>query len=271
MKAPRPAPAPIRPLPCCRAGVEAVVADTARAFGRHVHDEFGIGLIMRGAQRSASGRGPVEAGAGDLLTVNPGEVHDGLPIDAAGRAWRMLYLAPALVDELAQDIGRAGFEFHDPAFRDIRLARLFPSVFSAMTGEDALGAEQQLLLLLAGLLKRQRQVPRADEAPGIAAARSRIDDEPAAALTLAELAREAGLSRWQLLRGFAAATGLTPHAYLMQRRLHRARALIAAGHDLAHAAADSGFADQSHMTRLFTRSFGFAPGAWAAAISFKTG
>ncbi|TXD83793.1 AraC family transcriptional regulator, partial [Mitsuaria sp. TWR114] len=44
-------------LPCPIPGVDIVRADTARAFSRHIHDEFGIGLIDRGAQKSASGRG----------------------------------------------------------------------------------------------------------------------------------------------------------------------------------------------------------------------
>lgn len=88
-----------------RPGIEAVAADTTLAFGRHTHEQFGVGLMLRGAQKSASGRGVVEAGAGDIVTVNPAEVHDGAPIGDAGRAWRMLYLAPAIVAELAGDIG----------------------------------------------------------------------------------------------------------------------------------------------------------------------
>lgn len=44
-------------LRCRVGGVEAVAADTARSFGRHTHDQYGIGLIARGAQKSASGRG----------------------------------------------------------------------------------------------------------------------------------------------------------------------------------------------------------------------
>jgi quercetin dioxygenase-like cupin family protein len=50
-------------------------------FPRHTHEQFGIGVIRRGASRSRSGRGMVEAGSGDIITVNPGEVHKGAPID----------------------------------------------------------------------------------------------------------------------------------------------------------------------------------------------
>src|SRR6185437_16758044 len=109
-------------------GVEAVEADTAFAFGRHTHEQFGVGLIHRGAQKSASGRGPVEAGPGDLITVNPGEVHDGAPIGDQGRGWRMLYLDPAIIASAIADIseGRIGvaIEFSHPAIRDARLAAL---------------------------------------------------------------------------------------------------------------------------------------------------
>ena len=251
-------------------GVEVVEADTDRAFGRHVHEHFGIGLILRGAQRSASGRGAVEAAAGDLITVNPGEVHDGIPLGGQGRHWRMLYFDPpritAAFEDMAADAGLPACEFAHPVVRDARAAGLFRAVYAAMAGDggadDASRAEEALPLLLQHLLERQRPALRPCLAR-MAHARAMIDDDPSAPLSLAMLAREAGLSRFQFVRGFARHTGLTPHAYLLQRRIHRARGLIAAGTPLAQAAAASGFADQSHMTRLFVRCFGFSPGAYA--------
>ena len=85
----------VQPLSCRPQGIEAMVADTTCTFARHFHEDFGIGLIHRGAQKSMSGRGLIEAGPGDVITVNPGEVHDGAPLNDAGRGWRMLYLPPA--------------------------------------------------------------------------------------------------------------------------------------------------------------------------------
>jgi AraC-like DNA-binding protein len=99
----------------------------------------------------------------------------------------------------------------------------------------------------------------------IAIAKCLIDDDPAAAITLAVLARASGLSRFQVLRGFVRATGLTPHAYLVQRRIDLARRLIARRSTLAEASAAAGFADQSHMTRIFVRKYGITPGAYAEA------
>jgi hypothetical protein len=59
-----------------------------------------------------------------------------------------------------------------------------------------------------------------DRATGcIRRARERSGADPAAPLTLGDLANEAGLSRYQLLRAFARELGLTPHAYILQRRI----------------------------------------------------
>ena len=80
--------------------------------------------------------------------------------------------------------------------------------------------------------------------------------------SLDDLAKAAGLSPFHFLRSFARATGLTPHAFQVQARLHLARRLILAGHPLAAVASEAGFADQSHLTRLFTRSYGTSPGAY---------
>jgi len=256
---------------CGMDGVDAVWADTSHAFGRHTHDQFGIGVILRGAQTSMSGRGIVEAAAGDVITVNPGEAHDGSPLGEGGRAWRMLYFDP---DALAEPIraltggSAAQAELARPAMRDAAAAGRFLSLFRAMTdprgGRSEIEGGEALLLLLARLIERRCERPGAPK--GIDQARARIDDDPAAPLSLGELAAIGGVSQFQLVRGFSKATGLTPHAYLVQRRLQMARRMIAAGTALADAAQATGFADQSHMTRLFVRTYGLSPGRYAAAM-----
>ena len=71
----------------------------------------------------------------------------------------------------------------------------------------------------------------------------------------------------QLLRGFARAVATTPHAYLLQLRVRLARRLLAAGRYPAEAAAEAGFADQSHLTRAFSRQLGVTPARFRAAVA----
>ncbi|WP_104662597.1 AraC family transcriptional regulator [Ensifer adhaerens] len=261
----------IRMLRSAAAGIDAVEAETRQSFARHTHDQFGIGLIYEGAQKSLSGRGMVEAGAGDMITVNPGEVHDGAPIGDAGRSWRMLYFDPQVIATAAEDIsqGRSHCgEFTAPAFHDRAVADQFRALFATITAStaegDAIRHEEQLLLLLASVLATGG--PRPMERPAtVTAAKTMIDDDPTAAITLADLAAETGLSRFQLVRHFAGAVGLTPHAYIVQRRIDLARRLIDGGMPLAEAAFAAGFADQSHMTRVFVGKYGLSPGGYAEA------
>lgn len=79
-------------------------------------------------------------------------------------------------------------------------------------------------------------------------------------LSLADLADVAGLSPTYLIRQFKKTTGLTPHQYLIQRRVERARALLIKGNStIAEVAWAVGFTDQSHLDRHFKRLLGVSP------------
>lgn len=254
-----------RPAP----GVLATSLVSDRALARHSHDVYGIGRILAGGQRSWSLAGDVVAMAGDMIMVNPGEVHDGTPLAGQARRWQMLYLAPELVDAVGEDVlpvtQRA--PLWRPVARDDRLGAHFERLFRRLVSQaDPLARDEAQVTLLAYLLRQQAGVrERRVATPAIARARQRLDDDPASDPGLAALATEAGLSRFQLLRAFARDLGLTPHAYLVQRRLVLARALIDQGRPIAQAAAEAGFADQSHMTRAFTRCLGYTPATYARA------
>src|SRR3546814_14195359 len=77
------------------------------------------------------------------------------------------------------------------------------------------------------------------------------------------MAAQAGFSRFQTLRAFADLTGLTPHAYTVQKRLDLARLWIRRETPLAEAAIEAGFGDQSHMHRAFMARYGYTPGQYA--------
>lgn len=262
----------IRPLPSAALGIEPVFARTTQTFARHFHDQFGIGIVLSGAQRSASGRGLVEAVRGDVITVNPGEVHDGAPIGGQARTWAMLYLDPDRVGEIALDLseGRSTeLELAHPVRTDPAAASLFRKTFrSLMRGQEQEATTETLVLLLNRLAVHGAGSLQGNGTPiGLRRAQQAIDDDPAARHSLASLASVADLGQFHLIRSFAAQTGMTPHAYTMQRRLQLTRRLLRRGVSLAQASAEAGFADQSHMTRLFARSYGMTPGAYARARS----
>lgn len=89
---------------------------------------------------------------------------------------------------------------------------------------------------------------------------------PTADLTMADLAAAADCSRYAAYRAFCSVYGMTPSDYQRQLRLRAARRLLAAGLPLAAVAAETGFADQPHLTRWFRRCYGVTPGAYQAAL-----
>lgn len=93
-----------------------------------------------------------------------------------------------------------------------------------------------------------------------------VEDGLATPLSVPDLAATAHVSEFHFSRLFRAATGLSPHQYVLQRRLARARELLLATDlPVAAVAARCGFADQSHLTRHVRRQFGRTPTALRAA------
>jgi AraC-like DNA-binding protein len=139
---------------------------------------------------------------------------------------------------------------------------------------DRLQKECALLETFGDLIIRHAAAPRPARgalAPSRATAalgrvRDLLEAEYARTVTIGELAREAELSTFHLIRVFRAAFGLPPYKYLEQVRIQQARRLIRHGYPLTHVVHATGFSDQSHLTRYFKRIVGVTPGRYARAV-----
>jgi AraC family transcriptional regulator len=88
----------------------------------------------------------------------------------------------------------------------------------------------------------------------------RIEADLGSGLSLAELAREAHLSRYHFSRAFKHATGVSPHRFVMARRLERAKELLTTSEiPMSEIALEVGFSSQAHLTDCFHRLVGVTP------------
>ena len=240
----------------------------------HSHPTFSIGLIDAGnSVFTGAPQGPVALRPGSLVLVPPARVHACNSDRASTWSYQMLHLdahwlrtigQPALPspDHLAEMPIRI---VHDSCLYDsfCRLNGLLFSKASVHDKETALiefiadcnhATGQQIDLPLNADACRKKLQPVMDA----------LCQEGTPMADLAELAHRAGMSRYQMIRVFRAATGLTPYAWQLNQRINQAREQLQAGANLADVAYRLGFADQSHFQRLFKAHAGVTPGRYRA-------
>lgn len=241
------------------------------AYAPHTHDTYVVGTIVAGCETFLIGGSRYYAGPGDLCLIDPGVVHDGEPAEES-YAYRIAYPSIAYLKDTAEDASCDTPRFADPIVRDPELARDFAEAHRVAESGDRLERDERLLAVFARLLERHgRARPRRDaagkqERGPVARALQYLDAQYADAVDLATLAAVAGVPRTRLLRAMKRATGMTPHAWLMDRRVRAARLMLGRGAAPAEVAASCGFCDQSHLNRVFKARIGVAPGAYRAAL-----
>ncbi len=238
------------------------------SFTRHTHDGYAIGIIEQGAETFFYRGGIHLAPAGSAVIINPGEVHTGHAHDHNGWTYRMLYPEAALVQRAAAEVSAKINlpDFPEPVIFDPQLVSQIRRLHTVLeTSHSVLERESALVVTLAHMISRHAAgfflPPSASEADqAVQRAREYLDAHLAGNISLDELARVANLSSYHLLRVFKNSVGLPPHTYQNQVRVKRARHLLAQGWPIVQVAAETGFVDQSHLSRRFKGIFGITPG-----------
>ncbi len=261
-------------------GLECLTATfRTHVYAPHTHDTYVVGIIEAGCETFRINGTQLYAGPGDVCVVPPEVVHDGAPYGVSGYAYRMTYPSLGLMQDVAEDAteGRSreppifsGILMHDPALA----AEIAQAHRAADAGAPALETDQRLHVAFVKLFARHGRdgavrgrldrEPPAERGP-VARALAFLDAHFAEDIDLARLAGVAGIPRTRLIRAMARETGLTPHAWLTDRRVRAARRMLLDGTPPAEAAVTCGFCDQSHLNRAFKARVGVAPGTFRAA------
>jgi len=251
------------------AGIERLEARlVGQAFAPHRHDTYAVGVTLAGVQAFRYRGEQRTCLPGQYHVLHPDELHDGSAGTADGFAYRIVYIDPALIQAA---LGGRRLPFvADPIVDRRAIADALPPDLWDLDEpiDDVAGVE--IAAAVADLLDRVATCggDRSDPLSlgPLQRARDLLAADPTVRHTMATLERVSGLDRWTLARQFRAAFGTSPSGFRAMRRLDRARRMIRDGSALADVAAGAGFADQSHLTRLFKRAYGITPAAWAAAL-----
>lgn len=247
-----------------------------QTFPRHTHEGFALGVIERGALGFRYRGENVVAAAGAINLANPDEAHTGHAAVESGWTYRMFYFDAALLQKASSQLaGRMqSIPFFKPGvIRDDGLAAFIHAQHLSLEREEATALEREtrFLWMLAQLISRHADSPPAAQAIGrertrIKRVREYIEAHYNENISLERLASVANLSAFHFVRVFRNEVGLPPHTYLTQIRIRKAQAYLAKGWQIAAAAHETGFVDQSHFTRHFKRITGVTPGQYSKIV-----
>lgn len=247
-------------MPGVREVLEARFTD--HAYPPHTHDTWTLFLVDDGVVRYDLGRHRRSAEATTVSLLPPHVVHDGRPGRSTGYRKRAIYLEPAAVGE---DL--IGKTVDQPAIPDAELRDRVSRLNDALGCiDDAFDAETRLAFVIErirtayGAIDDPSPEPPRDLAEAF---RAYLDERPFEPVTITSAGATLGASPTRLTRAFVAAFDITPHAYVVARRLDAARDRILDGESLAAVAAEVGFFDQAHLTRRFKSFLGVTPGRFA--------
>lgn len=248
----------IEPLPVAAPGVVALRSHSDRRYDG-MKDAYLISRFEAGTSEFWTHGRAWQGQPGAVVVQEPGDVHRDLRRDGVV-TYQLIRLPPALVEQVTTRVRlQACLAPGDP--RAAALHRLHDAVAAnadRFTLECAIAEAIDTIADVSVTQERAhaytRPVRRA-----LALIRERLAD----ALTLDELAREAGLDKFHLCRAFRTQVGMPPHAYLTQLRILHAKAMLAAGAKPKDIAPRVGLYDQSQLNRHFRRIVGMTPGQFA--------
>ena len=250
-----------------------------RSFQPHFHDYFVISIIEVGVQSFSYGHKRIVTVPGNIIVINPYELHTGEPVTEEGFYYRSLYPTKSFVSRVTQDITTINGNF--PLFSggiipDRRLFRRFRQLHSlSERGEDALELEEKFCSFLISLIKQHPNnrlvIKDYSHAPqSIQMAIDYLEAHFAEKITLSDLSAVTNVSMYHLARLFKRQVGVPPHRYLECVRIRHAEQALSAGTPLVEAAIACGFSSQTHLTRTFNKVIGTTPGEYKTAKLYKT-
>lgn len=230
---------------------------------RYFHDWYAIPMFFSGsAEMTYRGRWLCSV-PGHVNVLEPGEVHTTnrvtVPVNFA-----VVFVPAPLFEGTAAELGYRGLPHFDPRgeYRDARLEGA-ALAFMELTESGHIDAESSLTNLVGCLLEAIAERPYHPRLPANHRAFEAVLEAACAGGTcpsIGELASLSNVSERQLHRSFRQSHGVSPVELFQLARVSRAMRGISGAATLTELAAECGFADLSHMNRVFQRVVGRSSG-----------
>jgi AraC family transcriptional regulator len=232
-------------------------------FAPHAHEKTNITLLFAGQLEECVGRLTVQARSLSVVVKPAGTVH----MNRFGRHGAHTFLVAPPIDSISRlQCEDAWRWYHSGAVVSAALGAYRQFRTAPETG--AADLQDVVTELISVIADDAGGVQQSTIASGVQCVRDRIHDEFPRFAGVSELARAVDLHPVYLARAFRSRFGCTISEYVQRLRVRDAADRISRrGQSLAQVAADAGFADQPHLSRVFKRQTGFTPGQFSRLTS----
>ena len=245
-------------------------------FQPHSHTAFTVVSVLEGRISVTIADRPFELSEGAIALLDIGQTHSAQSSEVE---FVSIGISPILINELASEIGvirtSAEIVFRENVTQDENIAQLAHLIVGEIADHqighaamlDALVRQLAIHLLRCHLtVRKSDKIELSRAGPVDRRLRRAIEfmhDNFGSEIALEEIAGAAYLSEYHFARLFKQITGVTPHVYLANLRLDRARKLLAETTlSISEIASTVGYQSQSHFTKVFKSITGVTPRAY---------
>ncbi|HEV2865611.1 MAG TPA: AraC family transcriptional regulator [Allosphingosinicella sp.] len=234
------------------------------SVGRHAHERASVNIVLGGVYRETFSGESAGFVAHTFVAKPPGEAHSNAFGAEGARCLLIEVEDETVLRHFADVLGQPVVCPARPSFIE------YAAILRELDPRDALSpisVESRVLQLLVNQSRGRGRVYRTEPA-WLKRTLEILHSEPPRRLSLAQIAGAVGVHPVHLARTFRRSQGISVGGYARRLRVERALELLRGSTlSLSHVAAEAGFYDQSHMSRVLKQTTGMTPGEARAATA----
>ncbi|WP_419782599.1 AraC family transcriptional regulator [Malaciobacter marinus] len=238
-------------------------------YDKHVHEEYTISLIEKGHMNAFLKGFNHKFDKSSIITINPDEVHACAIANNNEYKHRSLYLKPETINEILKyNFSKKQLSFRDFHFNNEHIYNRLSFLINHdnIPYINTLTWECELIGIINSILQINSKAINLIELPSnhllIQKVKDYLHDNFYMQISLDDISKEFGISKYHFIRLFKKHTFVSVHAYLILIRIEKAKQFLQKGISLIDTAYMCGFNDQSHLNKRFKAITGLTPGEY---------
>lgn len=236
-----------------------------QSFPKHFHDYYVIGYVKKSNRNLICNERKYFLKGGEILLLNPNDYHECSSNKDETFEYSAIHITKEEIDNLSYEMFGINKTtvFTKNVIYDFSMIEEFEEMITMLFNEsNSLKKEELFYLIIRDLLENYadfKETERNISKLKVNEICNFIQMNYADDLTLEELSKIAGISKYHFIRLFTREVGTTPYKYLELTRINKAKKMLQNGISIIEVAISNGFSDQSHFTNLFKKTIGITP------------